>query len=165
MMEHLKNNELSKMQLIVLTVLRVFIGWHFLYEGLVKLSNPNWSSVGYLLDSEGVFKGLFYRMAANETVLATVDFMNIWGLILIGFVLIIGIAEKPALLGGIVLLGLYYLSHPPLVGLKYSLPTEGSYLLINKVLIEMVALVVLFFFPTSNRIGLCRIVSKLKKSK
>ena len=164
-MNKIINSDLSKMQVFWLAVLRVLIGWHFLYEGLVKLTNPNWSAVGYLLDSEGLFKGLFYRMAGSETLLAAVDFINVWALILIGLVLILGVLEKPALLGGVALLALYYLSHPPFVGLKYGLPTEGSYLIVNKVLIELVAMLVLFYFPTSQRIGLCRLITNLKKSK
>ncbi|MEZ5146915.1 MAG: hypothetical protein R2759_07505 [Bacteroidales bacterium] len=90
-------------------------------------------------------------MAGSETILAAV-FINIWALILIGLVLILGVLEKPALLGGVALLALYYLSHPPFVGLKYGLPTEGSYLIMNKVLhIELVAMLVLFYFPTSQK--------------
>ncbi len=145
-----------------ITALRVLIGWHFLYEGMVKLVNPNWSSVGYLLDSEGIFKGFFTWLASSESMLAVVDFVNIWGLILIGLALILGLFEKPALWGGIVLLALYYLSHPPFVGLKYGLPTEGSYLIVNKVLIELVAMVVLLLFPTAHRIGLERIIFRKK---
>ena len=29
-------------------VLRIMIGWHFLYEGIVKLLDPRWSSAAYL---------------------------------------------------------------------------------------------------------------------
>jgi thiosulfate dehydrogenase [quinone] large subunit len=156
--------QVNRAGLFWITTLRVLIGWHFLYEGLVKLVNPNWSSVGYLLDSEGIFKGIFYRMAASENVLALVDLLNVWGLIVIGLALILGLLEKPALWGGIALLALYYLSHPPFIGLKYGLPSEGSYLVVNKVLIELVAMIVLLYFPTSQRIGLCRFISKLKNS-
>jgi thiosulfate dehydrogenase [quinone] large subunit len=36
-------------------VLRVLIGWHFLYEGVSKLTTPGWSAAGYLLQSRGPF--------------------------------------------------------------------------------------------------------------
>lgn len=39
--------EISKIkntQWYALVLLRVLIGWHFLYEGYVKVINPNWSS-------------------------------------------------------------------------------------------------------------------------
>jgi thiosulfate dehydrogenase [quinone] large subunit len=67
---------------------------------------------------------------------------------------------RVALSGGIILLAFYYLSHPPLTGLKYGLPMEGSYLLINKTLIEMVALIVLLYFPTGKVIGIDRLLFK-----
>jgi thiosulfate dehydrogenase [quinone] large subunit len=33
-------------QATVLIVLQLFIGWHFLYEGLAKLMNPHWTAAG-----------------------------------------------------------------------------------------------------------------------
>ena len=154
----------SQIQLFWLTALRVLIGWHFLYEGMVKLVNPNWSSVGYLIDSEGFMSNFFTWLASDPVSLQIVDFLNVWGLILIGLSLILGLLEKPAIWGGIIMLALYYLSHPPFIGMKYGLPTEGSYLIVNKVLIEMVAMAVLLVFPGSRRIGLDRLIFKSKKS-
>ena len=52
-----KNINYTTTQLFWLVALRVLIGWHFLYEGLVKVVNPNWSSAGYLMDSQGFFSG------------------------------------------------------------------------------------------------------------
>lgn len=153
----------SKWQLGFLVALRVVIGWHFLYEGIVKAINPNWSSVSYLLDSSGIFKNLFYSIAANPEILKIADFLNIWGLILIGLGLILGAFSRIALWSGIVLLGFYYLSHPPCIGLNYAMPMEGSYLLVNKVLIELVAMLVLVVFPTSQQIGLDRLIIGRKK--
>ncbi len=150
----------TKAQLFWLVTLRVLIGWHFLYEGLVKLVNPNWSSVGFLLDSEGIFKGVFHSLAADPGILNATDFLNIWGLIAIGVSLIIGLFSKWATIAGIVLLSFYYLSHPPFVGLIYDMPMEGSYLAVNKILIELVALIVLMLFPTSKQVGLDRFIFK-----
>ncbi len=152
----------TKHQLFWLVTLRVAIGWHFLYEGLVKLTNPNWSSVGFLLDSEGPFSGLFQNMAANPNVLQWIDWINIWGLIAIGAGLILGIFSRVAISAGILLLAMYYLSHPPFVGLKYAMPTEGSYLIVNKVFIEMIAMIILLVFPTSKFIGIDRLIFSRK---
>jgi thiosulfate dehydrogenase [quinone] large subunit len=49
------------------------------------------------------------------------------------------------------------LANPPLLGLESAIPAEGSYLFVNKVLIEMIAMLVLLFFPTSHLIGLDRL--------
>jgi thiosulfate dehydrogenase [quinone] large subunit len=58
------------------------------------------------------------------------------------------------------LLVVYYLFHPPLVGLEYSKPPEGSYLLVDKNLVEACALFVLVMFPTSHITGLDRFLNK-----
>ncbi|MEO1263538.1 MAG: DoxX family membrane protein [Bacteroidota bacterium] len=147
-----------------LAVLRILIGWHLLYEGVVKLWNPGWSAGGYLMDSQGYFAEFFYALAANPKLLEVIDFLNIWGLMLIGLALLLGAFTRVALVGGIALLGLYFLSHPPLIGVKYALPSEGSYLLVNKNLIEIAAMVVLLVFPASRAIGLDRFFMKRKKT-
>ena len=157
-----KTLQYSNAQLSMLVVLRVLIGWHFLYEGFVKLLNPNWSSVGYLLDSEGFLSGFFETIASNPNSLAVADFLNMWGLIAIGLGLMLGCLTRVAIISGITLLAFYYLSHPPFIGLKYSMPTEGSYLIVNKILIELFALVVLYLFPSSRQIGLDKFLFKSK---
>lgn len=143
-------------QQITLVVLRLAIGWHFLYEGIVKLLNPNWSSAGYLMDSEGLLAGFFQSLAANPAVMEVVDFLNMWGLTLIGLGLILGFLTQIATIAGIILLLFYYLSHPPLIGVTYAIPTEGNYLLINKTLIELLTLWALYYFPTGKIIGIDR---------
>jgi len=149
-------------QKLLLVLLRMAIGWHFLYEGLAKLANPNWTSAGYLLDSEGFLKQFFYNLAANPDVLKIVDFLNIWGLILIGLGLILGVFTRAAIISGIVLMAFYYLSHPPFPGLKYTMPTDGSYLVVNKILIEALVLGVLLVFPTWREWGIDRYIFSSK---
>lgn len=160
---NLRGNNYTSWQLGVLTTLRIFIGWHFLYEGIIKILNPNWSSAGYLLDSQGIFSGLFESIAMNQGLLDVVDFLNIWGLAAIGLGLILGLFTRVATIGGMVLLAFYYLSHPPMIGVSYAIPSEGNYLFINKTLIELVALWVLYLFPTGKEIGLDRLIFKAKK--
>ena len=148
----------TKTQLSWLVILRVAIGWHFLYEGLVKLINPNWSSVGFLLDSDGLLGDFFQSLANNPGMVNIIDQLNIWGLILIGLGLILGLFSRAACIAGIFLITTYYLSHPPFTGLRYAVPSEGSYLIVNKNLIELIALAVLFVFPSSRYIGIDRLI-------
>lgn len=145
-----------------LVILRIAIGWHLLYEGIVKLLNPNWSSLGYLMDSKGLFEGLFHAMAGNATVLNVMDFINMWGLILIGAGLIVGLFTRVAAISGIILLAFYYLSHPAIIGVSYAMPTEGSYLWVNKNLVELLTLWVVVLFPTWKSIGLDRFLFNKK---
>jgi thiosulfate dehydrogenase [quinone] large subunit len=67
--------------------------------------------------------------------------------------LILGVLAKQASLLGAILLLLFYLSHPAFPGFNQG-PTEGSYWIVNKNLIEMAALLVLYCFPTSKYFGL-----------
>ena len=154
----MEKSSLGSSQWTALVVLRILIGWHFLYEGLVKVLNPNWTAAEYLAESQGMFSGLFTWFVAEPSRLAVVDVLNKWGLVLIGLGLIAGLFTRWATLSGIVLLGLYYLCNPPFPAYTYSMPSEGSYLIVNKVLIEAVALWVLFVIPTGKVVGLDRLL-------
>lgn len=150
----------TRNRLIALVLLRVAIGWHFLYEGASKLLNPAWSSKAYLMDAKGIFSGLFSWMAADDTRLVIVDTLNEWGLTLIGLGLIIGLLTRVSSLAGIILLAFYYLSHPAWPGLQYMFPTEGTYFIVDKNIVEILALLVLFYFPTGHIIGIDRFFRK-----
>jgi len=154
----------SSSQLTGLILLRVAIGWHFLYEGLIKIAAPNWSSYGYLMDSKGFMENFFHSLAQQEQLLYAADFLNMWGLTVIGISLILGLFSRPAIVGGIILLAMYYLSHPAFLGLAYALPSEGNYFIVNKTLVELLALNVLLLFPTSKTIGLDRLIFKNSSS-
>ena len=47
--------------MIAITALRVLVGWHFLYEGLTKLTAPSWTAAGYLKQAKGPLAGSFPR--------------------------------------------------------------------------------------------------------
>mgnify|MGYP006090190283 FL=1 len=153
---------LTDIQLYVLVALRVLIGWHILYEGIAKLISPYWSSAAFLLDSKWIFSGLAKTIVSNPVFLTISDYGNMWGLIIIGFLLMIGLFNRYASLAGMILILSYYLFSPPLIGLEYSRPGEGSYIIVNKNLIEACALLVLYYFPTSHLIGLDRLLFKPK---
>ncbi len=148
----------QKATLIVLTVLRVAIGWHFLYEGLVKLFDPAWTSAGYLQSATGPLAGIFHSLAASETSIEIVNFLNIAGLVLVGLGLMLGFLTRISQAGGILLLLLYYISHPPFFA-EPGFFREGAYMIISKDLLEMIALVVLMFVPTGKFLGLDGLLS------
>ena len=103
----IKDNEF---QFYGLVVLRVLIGWHFLYEGISKLINPYWSSAAYLLDSKWIFSGLAKAIVANPTLLTISDYVNMWGLTLVGLSLMLGLLSRYGSLVGMTFICLYYLS-------------------------------------------------------
>jgi uncharacterized membrane protein YphA (DoxX/SURF4 family) len=141
---------------LLLALLRIALGWHLLYEGVTKWLMPEWSSREYLELSRWVFADVFHWIATTPWALAFADFCNTWGLILIGTALILGAYTRYAALLGGLLLVLYYVANPPLVGLDWGVPQEGNYLIVNKTLVEALALFALAFVPTGRLIGLDR---------
>ena len=154
------SNVIDDLQLYGLVVLRVLIGWHFLYEGIAKLLNPYWSSAAFLLDAKWIFSGLAKWIVSNPSILSLVDNLNMWGLTLIGACLILGLFGRHVSMLGMLLVLVYYLFTPSFWWLEYARPGEGSYLVVNKNLIEACALFVVYLFPTSELIGLDRLVFK-----
>jgi len=155
----MKASHFTSGQNFSLIFLRILIGWHFLYEGVLKLHNPAWTSKGYLLSAS--FMKPFFAWLSGESIVPVIDTLNIVGLIAVGAGLLLGLKIRWAAVGGILLLALYYLAHPPFPGLEQG-PAEGSYWIVNKNLIEMAALLVLYQFPTYAAFGLERFFTKKK---
>lgn len=152
-------------QTTALVSLRMLIGWHFCYEGIAKLLNPYWTSAGYLAGSQWFLKKWLIDVAASATAVTMVDFLNQWGLVAIGLGLMLGALARPAAISGIVLLALYWIVAPPFAGVTYPMPAEGSYVLVNKVLVELCALLVVVAFPTSHVYGLDRFLARTRTTK
>ncbi|MGB5236541.1 MAG: DoxX family membrane protein [Flavobacteriaceae bacterium] len=143
-------------------ILRIFIGWHFLYEGVIKIYNPDWSSFGYLATAQGPFKPLFIWIS-QEPMIDWADSLNWMALMFVGISLLLGVFEKMGALAGIFLLALYYLAHPSFPWLP-QVNVEGSYWFVNKNLIELAACLVLYKLPTSETFGLAAVLKKRKKA-
>ena len=142
-----------------LVLLRLLIGWHFLYEGIIKAYNPSWTSKSYLL-SASILKPFFAWIAAPSRI-SVIDTLNIVGLIAVGISLLIGMKVRWGCIGGILLLLLYYLAHPPFPSLPQG-PSEGSYWIVNKNLVEMAALYVIYEFPLISVFGIENLFFKHK---
>jgi hypothetical protein len=84
--------------------------------------------------------------------------MNMVGLTLVGLALVMGLLTRFASVCGILLLALYYVANPPLIGTEFGVPSEGHYLVINKNLVEMAALLLIMAFPTQRLPGLDRLL-------
>ncbi len=148
----------SKIQTIVLVALRLVVGYHFLFEGMDKLftPSPGWTSAGFLLQSNWLFADIFHSLVESSIILTVIDFMNIWGQILIGLGLLLGLFSTWAAYAGALLIFFYYIAIPPFV---------NSYTFIDKNLLELFAFLVLALFPTSQIIGIDLLINKLKKRK
>ena len=151
--------------LYLLVVVRIAIGWHFLYEGLSKIISGSWSSAAYLTGSKWIFAPIFHAMANSTVIIGIVDFLNIWGMVLVGLGLILGLFARWASAGGALMLMLYFVAYPPIPGYMYGLPADGSYLWINKTLIEFFVLLAYTFLSPGYLFGLDRLFIRWREEK
>jgi thiosulfate dehydrogenase [quinone] large subunit len=152
---------LGTFQSLLLVVLRTLIGWHFLYEGYTKLLQPAWgrlgapvaawSSAAYLKAATGPFAEFFHWLGGTPWI-GALDFFVALSLVAVGVSLMLGFFTQVGCLGAFALLSMFYLSAIPM-GLPES-RAEGTYLIVNKNLIEAVAVLVLLSFRTGRIAGL-----------
>ena len=81
--------------------------------------------------------------------------------IVAGILVTLGLFTRLASLAGIGFILLFYLCNPPFVGYFYTIPTEGSYLIVNKNLVELASLIVIFLTGSGRFAGLDRFVHLL----
>ncbi|MDR1172536.1 MAG: DoxX family protein [Bacteroidales bacterium] len=151
------------MMKILVSLLRIVIGWHFLYEGISKIVAESWTSENYLNSTHGFLSGFYHWLALSPIRLEITDWLNIAGLVLIGLALFLGILSKWASLCGAFLLALYYFAYPPF-GVSLLGPHEDSVFIVDKVLIEAAVLVFLFSYREKGY-GVDALVTLLKKEK
>ena len=157
----MEDGKFPRSAMIAITLLRVIVGWHFLYEGIAKLTSPTWSAVGYMKVSRGPFAEFFRWIASQPHLLDNANLVTMYGLTVVGVLLMLGLFTRLAALGGIAFVLLFYLCNPPFVGYFYSIPTEGSYLIVNKNLVELCALIVILVTGSGRFAGLDRLVHGL----
>jgi uncharacterized membrane protein YphA (DoxX/SURF4 family) len=155
----------EKIKLYALTLLRIIIGWHFLFEGISKAYSPLWSSADFLLLSNWAFAGFFHWIAGNQTVLGVVDFAVTWGLIVMGLTLMLGLFDRSSSVAGMVLISMFWIANPPLTKLDFGVPHEGNYLVVDKNVVEFFGLLVLSLFPTGKILGLGVFMKKNRNAK
>jgi uncharacterized membrane protein YphA (DoxX/SURF4 family) len=164
-MKSISVNRLNQIFNWFLSIIRIVIGWHFLYEGISKIAAEAWSSAPYLAGSRWIFAPLFHMMAENTTVTAFIDFINIWGMILVGIGLMLGLFTRWASAGGALMLFFYFVAYPPVPGFMSGVPAEGNYLWVNRNLIEFFVLAAFIFLSSDYLYGLDRLYSKWRYEK
>ncbi len=142
------------------TLLRMAVGWHFLYEGAAKLFAESWSAEGFLSNTYGFASGFYQWLAASPVRMQVVDLLNIYGLILIGLALFVGCRVRWASLGGFALLVLYYFAYPPF-GISLMTTQGESVFIVNRQFIEA-GILVLLFFSKEKGYGIDGLIASLK---
>ncbi len=91
---------------LFLFLLRISLGCLMFYAGITKILDSEWSAAGYLGNAK-TFSGL-YDWFLNPGVLPLVNFINEWGLTLLGLSLIFGFWVRFSAPLGALLMLLYY---------------------------------------------------------
>lgn len=112
---------MTQFQKISLFLLRVSLGWMFFYAGITKVLNPNWSAAEYVGGAKTFVN--FFQWLLQPGILPIVNFVNEWGLVLLGVSLILGIGVRLASVLGAILMLLYYL---PILDFPY--PNAHSFI-------------------------------------
>lgn len=89
-------------------LLRIVMGWMFLYAGITKVIDPNFSAAGYISGAKNFV--WFFNFLLQPNILPVVNFVNEWGLTLLGVALILGVAVRLSSILGAVLMIMYYLA-------------------------------------------------------
>lgn len=126
---------MSHFSRISLFLLRVSVGWMFFYAGITKVLNPEWSAAGYLAGAK-TFSG-FYQWLITPGMLPITNFVNEWGLTMLGVSLILGIGVRLSSVLGALLMLLYYF---PMLDFPY--PNAHSYIVDE----HIIYIFVLLFF-------------------
>lgn len=138
-------NTLNKFQARAVFVLRIVLGWLFLYAGITKVLNPAWSAAGFLQGAK-TFHG-FYAFLAHPMLIGIVNILNEWGLVLLGAALILGIWVRISAPLGALLMVLYYFA-------SNSLPLVPNGFLIDEHIVYAAVLVVLFYLNAGRYYGI-----------
>jgi thiosulfate dehydrogenase [quinone] large subunit len=121
-------------QNVPIFLLRISFGWMFLYAGVTKILDPAWSAAGYI-GGASTFAG-FYQWMLSPAILPAINFLNEWGLLLLGLALILGLFVRLSSFLGIVLMLLYYFA------LSFPFPNAHS-LIVDEHVIYVAGLLVL----------------------
>ena len=97
------------------------MGWLFFYAGITKILDPKWSAAS-TIKGAAILQG-FYSWLLNPAILPAVNFINEWGLLLLGVSLILGFLVRPSAILGALLMALYYLAQ-----LKFPHPSPYTYM-------------------------------------
>ncbi len=90
----------------------------------------------------------------------SINLRTMWGLTIFGLLLMLGLFTRLSALGGAALLSLFYLAMPPWPGVQ-EIPSIDHNLYVNKVFVEMLALLAIAALPSGKWFGLDAAISVL----
>lgn len=147
---------MTKSQKFSIFILRVTLGFLMFYSGIAKVADPAWSAGGYIKGAKTFTS--FYNFLLGPSILPIINFLNEWGLTLLGISLIFGIFVRLSAVFGIILMILYYVAI-----LKFPYVGEYSYLVDEHIVYSLALVLLLAFNAGKVFIGLDGWLSKFRK--
>ena len=143
----------NKCLTVSLTAGRIVLGWLMFYAGLTKLITPGWTAAGFLSGAK-TLTGL-YAWLATPGLIGIVNFLNAWGLTLLGVSLIFGLFVRWTAWPGVVLMALYYFA-------SNALPAVPNGFLVDEHVIYALLLVIFFYANAGKHFGLDALIGRQK---
>lgn len=146
---------MTKSQKTAVSLLRIAIGSLFLYAGIAKLIDPEWTSAGYLAGAQTWAR--FYGWLALPQNIVWVDTLNEWGLFLVGVTLILGIGTRIAAAIGMLIMALYYVP-----SLNFPYAGEHAYI-IDEHIIYIAVFIVLIVCKAGMHWGIDGVIQRSQR--
>ena len=148
---------MTNLQKYSLFLLRISLGWLFFYAGITKVLNPAWSAAGYLKGAKTFAS--FYQWLLTPSVLPVINFLNEWGLTLMGLSLILCVFVRWSSYAGVLMMALYYF---PI--LQFPVVGDHSYI-VDEHIIYIFAFLALAGFDAGKTWGLENRISSIFRVK
>ncbi len=105
---------MTKFHKISVFILRISMGWLMFYSGITKVLSSNWSAAFYLKDAKTFHS--FFNWLLQPGIMPVTNNLVVWGEVLIGAALILGIMVRLSSIGGFIMMLLFYL---PILSFPY----------------------------------------------
>lgn len=149
--QQLQNNLQPRSFHVMFLVLRIVLGGVMLEAGLNKLLSGNFTISGYISHGSGPFASWFTNLASASNALSS---LVIWGELLVGVALILGVLLRFGSFWGAIMMVLYYLPYLP--------PQNGW---ISQQIIYMLVFITLIFSGSGYFLGIDRLAINMEKKR
>jgi thiosulfate dehydrogenase [quinone] large subunit len=157
---------LNGWQQTILVSLRFAIGWHLLVLGYGRLASAAWLFEAQLRAATGPVAPLFHWLAGVPWLRGAAHHATIWGAMILGLLLMIGLFTRTASVLAVALLAASVLAQPPLpVSGALAATLAGHEMYVNRTVIEILALAVSLSFDTGRIAGLDLLILQRRKSR
>ena len=131
---------------LFIALLRIAVGWLFLYKGVLAIKDSSWSVLPFIKDAQTFPE--FYAIVSAQPLLTYVTYSAKGIFIIAGVLLILGVGVRIASFLGVLLMSFFYF---PIL----NFPRVGtSYYIVDEHLIYAIILLYLFAFNKKESFGL-----------